>query len=101
MENNLFTFIVEYDGATLVSQIRARSHLHALKIWLSETDVDYASAPYIHSHVPEQKTLLEKELLNPDNLPVALDGCINAWQKLFIHLEKTGVMTIVQTSVAK
>ena len=69
----LYTFILQYDGGTYVSQVVEQNNLDAMRKWLRELDVSE-----IPGFTEVDKQLLIKDDFS-DETPIQLKDCINIW----------------------
>ena len=76
-----YTFFLEYQGGTYISQVHARNHKEAPRLWVEQLDV---------SAIPNNKKGFREALiksLEEFDLIVPLDGISRTWSCSFIYVE--------------
>jgi hypothetical protein len=90
----LYSMIAEHDGATCISQHRARTVGLALAKWVQD---DNSSGP-VHRRRRSTKERLERDLLDAENNKLtAVDGCVRVWCTCAIVRGKLLLLDIVET----
>ena len=89
----LYTIIANHDDGLYISQPRARTAVSALARWVQ----DDKSSHVIHKGRRSTKERLEKDLLDPKNRLVPLDGCVCVWCASEIVRGKLLLINIVET----
>ncbi|HEY5914194.1 MAG TPA: hypothetical protein VJA21_26705 [Verrucomicrobiae bacterium] len=89
----LYTIIAEHDGGTYISQHQARIPGSALAKWLQHDD----SSNPVHGRRRSTRERLSKDLLDPDNKLVPLDGCVRVWCTSESVRGKLLLLNIVET----
>jgi hypothetical protein len=75
MSKELFTFIMEWNGGTYVSQVEANHIEHAINEWLINLDLEMLSWKQSDIDIINE----ERGGDFPLSYPVALDGLFNVW----------------------
>jgi hypothetical protein len=86
----LYTFIMEYEGGTYISQVMASSPKSACVKWAESLD---ASGIYRFSETG--KSILVEEMKK--EFPVAIKGVLNTWFSSALILGKRANINLVQT----
>jgi hypothetical protein len=89
----LYTIIADHDGGLYISQHRARSAALALTRWVLD---DNSSKP-VHGGRRATRERLRRDLLDPDNRLVPLDGCAHVWCTNEIVRGKLLLLNVVET----
>lgn len=69
---SLYTFFLDYQGGTYISQVHAQTHSEAPKIWIKE--LDWTSIPKVERKF-RNKLLSEIEL----EKPIEIEGLNKTW----------------------
>jgi hypothetical protein len=98
MRSHLFTVVMEFDGATSVSQFLAPDVDLALRSWLRTlTKSDrYGLSPASADAL--RKALLDSQELTGSTEPVPVQGMTNVWCTTCSVERKHALLNIVQTS---
>ena len=91
----LFTFLLEYDQGSYVSQIESDSFRNASICWANELEIDS-----IYGLGPASKKEIIQQMNDEDNNPIQIENTINAWCSDFVVRGKLGIVTIVKTDQA-
>jgi hypothetical protein len=86
----LYTFIMEFEGGTYISQVKASSPKSACVKWAESLD---ASGIYRLSEAG--KSILVEEMKNV--APTAIKGVLNTWFSSALILGKSANINLVQT----
>jgi hypothetical protein len=90
----LYTVILEYDGGTYISQVRASDETEAVKAW--------AKVFWEENYIPKTSRYLAnavyKEIQNDWIKPIALSGVVAVWCLTASFRRKIALLNIVKTS---
>jgi hypothetical protein len=92
----LYTIIADYAGGTYTAQHRATSPRAALTKWVRDSD----SAKYVHGRNQAAQEALQRDLTDPDTIPVPLTGLVRVWCASALVRGKLLLLNIVETSGA-
>jgi hypothetical protein len=91
----LYTFILEYEGGTYISQVHAQEQMEAPRIWATAFDLD-SNPEYTKFFESDfRKKLVESLELD---LVVELQGLINAYAWTAYRLEKPATIHFIETA---
>ena len=91
----LYTIIADHAGGLYISQHRARSARLALTKWVQD---DNSSKP-VHAARRATRQRLRRNLLDPENRLVPLDGCAHVWCTSEIVRGQLLLLNVVETKV--
>jgi hypothetical protein len=80
-ELSLFALFMEYRGGTHISQVKAKDHICAPRIWVEELDTGAISGVKKNFRKKLRKSLEDFELIVP------IEGIVNTWCCSFVHVE--------------
>ncbi|MFD2717535.1 hypothetical protein ACFST9_02340 [Hymenobacter monticola] len=91
---DLFTIVMDFNGGTYVSQVRADDEIDALQAW--SLNLNHKEISGLGEKLKSQ-IISEIETDSEVTKPVLLEGTINTWgtffsirgRKIFVHLVKT------------
>jgi hypothetical protein len=91
----LYTFILEYEGGTYISQVQAQEQMEAPRIWATAFDLD-SNTEYTKQFESDfRKKLVESLELD---LVVELQGLVNAYSWTAYRLEKPATIHFIKTA---
>ena len=89
----VYTFIMDYDGGTYVSQVKASSPIGAARKWAQSLDTRG-----IEGIGEASKLQMINELNSEFEEPVALEGMSNIWFISFLLRGKLAMVNFVKTN---
>jgi hypothetical protein len=96
-----YTVILEFDGGTYISQIRARDEDGALKYWIANpSDEMLAGVRYTNKRELWIKRVVFDQTDETRNL-ASLNGAKNVWFFHFVQGSKLGIVHLVKTCINK
>jgi len=87
----LFTFLMEFEGGTYLSQIRATSAEAALEKWVHGLDV---------KKIEGMTAAIKRQFVEwlPEARPVAVDGLKSAWCSGFVSRSRSALVHFIRTT---
>ena len=90
MTDNLFTFVLDFDGGTYISQFRGHDRSEACEKWVEGMDISA-----IRSVAKITRSELRREVDIRE--AVGIEGMTNVWCLSFVVKKKLGLLNVVQT----
>jgi len=90
----LFSLVVDYDGGTYISQVRALTEREALYAWCEKCADDYD----VPAEVRPIATALLENLDKDTHEPVALQGLTAAWCASTLLDDKLALINVIKTT---
>jgi len=89
---SVYTFIMDYDGGTYVSQVRSSSPIGAARKWAQSFDTRG-----VEGIGEASKLQMVNELNSGFEEPVPLEGMLNTWCIHFVLRGKSALVNFVKT----
>ncbi|MDC7685223.1 hypothetical protein PQU92_18220 [Asticcacaulis sp. BYS171W] len=90
----LFTFVVEYDGGTYISQLQAEDVGAALLLWCDK----FADSEDIPKKTRKLSKTVREDIIEHEGEAVLLNGLQNAWCISALRKNKLALINIVKTA---
>jgi hypothetical protein len=91
---SVYTFIMDYDGGTYVSQVRSSSPIGAARKWAQSFDTRG-----VEGIGEASKLQMVNEVESGYKKPVPLDGMLNTWFVSFLLRGKLAKVNLVKTDI--
>ncbi|MEA9412263.1 hypothetical protein [Flavobacterium sp. PL02] len=85
---HLYSFIMEYDGGTYITQVYATNEHEAMRVWLNTLDVK----PIDSFTEKDKKRLIMEDFV--DENPILISGCKNIWN-IGLRIRKNKMLAMI------